>query len=219
MNLINYFNYDNLNAESLKKYIKFDYDAENKKVGKIENLDIKFIATAKSFNFDTDALSQMKAEIDSALRKQNIDVQNSEITLEGYVINYKVKYANFEIENNNYDFAEVVIAVGRAIITALKTIAKVILKIAKTIFNFLKKLAVKIAMIVKDLKNLYKTYNYVKNGVITQDGELKIDDETTSDSSDSVNKTVSKAKNVVSNYAIILVFVAVIVLAYIFTKR
>lgn len=217
MNLINYFNYDNLNAESLKKYIKFDYDAENKKVGKIENLDIKFIATAKSFNFDTDALSQMKKEIDSALRKQNINVQNSEITLEGYVINYKVKYANFEIENNNYDFAEVVIAVGRAIITALKTIAKVILKIAKTIFNFLKKLAVKIAMIVKDLKNL--TYNYVKNGVITQDGELKIDDETTSDSSDSVSKTVSKAKNIVSNYVIILVLVAIIVLAYIFTKR
>lgn len=216
MNLINYFNYDNLNTENLKKYIKFDYDAENKKVGKIENLDIKFIATAKSFNFDTDALSQMKKEIDNSLRKQNIDVQNSEITLEGYVINYKVKYANFEIENNNYDFAEVVIAVGKAIRTALKTIAKVILKIAKTIFNFLKKLAVKIAMIVKDLSN--KAYNYIKNAVITETGEFKTDEEG-SDSSDSVSKTVSKAKNVVSNYAIILVLVAIIVLAYIFTKR
>jgi hypothetical protein len=213
MNLINYFNYDNLNAESLKKYIKFDYDAENDKIkGKIENLDIKFIATAKSFNFDTDALSQMKKEIDNSLRKQKINVENSEISMEGYVINYKVKYASFEIENNNYDFGQVIITIAKAIITALKTIAKVILNIAKTIFNFLKKLAVKIAMIVKDLYN--KAYSYSKSGEITQDGEFKIDEED-SDTSDAV----SKAKNVVSNYAIVLVLVAIIVLAYIFTRK
>ncbi|MFZ8845822.1 MAG: hypothetical protein ACO2O6_01305 [Candidatus Hydrothermia bacterium] len=212
MNLINYFNYENLDTQNLKKYIKFDYEADNKIKGKIENLDIKFIATAKSFSFDTNALSQMKTEIDNALRKQNINVQNSEISLEGYVINYKVKYANFEIENNNYDFAQVITAIANAIITALKTIAKTILNIAKAIFNFLKKLAVKIAMIVKDLFN--KAYNYSKSGEITQDGEFKIDDE----SSDTSN-AISKAKNLISNYTIILVFVAVIVLAYIFTRK
>jgi hypothetical protein len=132
--------------------------------------------------------------------------------MEGYVINYKVKYANFEIENNNYDFAQVITAIANAIITALKTIAKTILNIAKVIFNFLKKLAVKIAMIVKDLFN--KAYNYSKSGEITQDGEFKIDDE----SSDTSN-AISKAKNLISNYTIILVFVAVIVLAYIFTRK
>jgi len=211
MNLINYFNYENLDAQSLKKYIKFDAES-NKIKGKIENLDIKFIATAKSFNFDTDALSQMKKEIDNALKKQNINVQNSEISLEGYVINYKVKYANFEIENNNYDFAQVVIQIANAIITALKTIAKVILNIAKAIFNFLKKLAVKIAMIVRDLYN--KAYTYNKSCEITQDGEFKTDEEG-SDTSDAI----SKAKNLVQNYTIILVFVAIIVLAYIFTKK
>jgi len=213
MNLINYFNYDNLDAQSLKKYIKFDYDANKKEIlGKIENLDIKFIASAKSFNFDTNALSQMKTEIDNALRKQNINVQNSEISLEGYVINYKVKYANFEIENNNYDFAQVITAIANAIITALKTIAKTILNIAKAIFNFLKKLTVKIAMIVKDLFN--KAYDYKKSGKITEDGEFKIDD---GDSDNSDNE--SKIKNLVSDYTIILIFIAVIILAYIFTQK
>jgi hypothetical protein len=213
MNLINYFNYDNLDAQSLKKYIKFDYNADKEKVlGKIENLDIKFIATAKSFNFDTNALSQMKTEIDNALRKQKIEVKESEISMESYVITYKVKYANFEIENNNYDFAQVITAIANAIITALKTIAKTILNIAKAIFNFLKKLAVKIAMIVKDLFN--KAYNYKKSGKITENGEFEIDDEG-SDASDNENKI----KNLISDYTIVLIFIAVIILAYIFTRK